>query len=82
MKCIFGAIFNNTDGINGTDMPEVTSAPSAPQGALISNQILRIQSPTDPLKSSSTVGKNNNQTAGAHYLLQHYLHQNIGFQNL
>lgn len=57
MKCIFVAIFNNTDGINGTDMPEVTSAPSAPQGALISNQILRIQSPTDPLKSSSTVGK-------------------------
>lgn len=51
-------------------MPEFTSAPS-PQGALISNQILRIQFTTDPLKSSSTVGKNNNQTAGAHYLLQH-----------
>lgn len=72
VKCIFVANFKNTDGSNGTDTPEVTSAPSAPQGALISNQILRIQSPTDPLKSSSTVGKNNNQTAGAHYLLQHH----------
>lgn len=73
MQCIFVANLKNTDGSNGTDMPEVTSAPSAPQGALISDQILRIQSPTDPLKSSSTVGKNNNQTAGAHLL------QNFGF---
>lgn len=63
-------------------MPEVTSAPSAPQGALIGDQILRIQSPTDPLKSSTTVGKNNNQTAGAHYILQHHLLQIFGCKNL
>lgn len=53
-------------------MPEATSAPSPPQGALISYHILRIQFPTDPLRSCSTVGKNNNQASEAHYFLQHH----------
>lgn len=72
MKCIFVVNVSNREGNNGTDMPEVTSAPSPPQGDLISNKILRTLFPTDSLKSFSSVGKNKNQTAGAHYLLQHH----------